>query len=312
MIRKYIPKNHADWLRRRTEGIGGSEIGYLLADKQFFIDHPYAHTPYQVWEKKRYDRECVAKGIAIEEQQNLAMLRGHAYESGVAYMFEQITGIEIVKTSAKEFIVENDIRPYTYASPDRLYWIDPNGYKRGKLAEQNKGVIECKTTRLPVVPDDPPIIWQFQLQWLMGVGGYKEGYLVWDVLSAAEGFGYKKYDFDAEMFEMILQITDDFWQHVLDGTPPDAIIGDDVVRMYPKEREGSEIEVSDEMFAKWVQYNQAAEQRKALEKEEEELKGDIKLFMGDNSNLMCDGQVLATFKEEKKGRILRVKKDKTT
>lgn len=297
MITRYRPKDHQDWLRCRTEGIGGSEVGFLLADKDFFLTHPYARTPYQIWQDKVSDRERVMQGVPLEEETNEVMQDGHDLEYAVAMKFERKTGLSVIKSSAEEFIFRNDVRPYTYASPDRLYWIDADGVKSGKNAHANKGYLECKVTTMDIDEDNPPIYWQFQLQWVMGVAGLKEGYLAWyNKRAYSDMLRCKRYEFDEKMFAAVLTILDPFWDCVVDGMAPPPVIGDDVKRAWPNPDKDSTVEADSHMLGIYHRLKELKAQQKSTDEEIRRCEGDMKLYMGESAVLSYEGSTLATFR----------------
>lgn len=204
--RKIPCKSNKEWREVRSQSVGASLIGTIIGLNRF-------ESPMRLAAKMR--AELLG---TFDFTQNLATMRGHAYEGGVAWLFEQYDGrVEIIEASAAEYIVVRDDMPWMHASPDRMFWLDRCGAKHGEVSELNKGVLECKTLQWSVNTKKFPLCWYLQLQQQLGICGKKTGVIAWDELSAKEGFGYHYFDFDAEIFEAIVAVNKDFWERVVKG-----------------------------------------------------------------------------------------------
>lgn len=202
---KIYCRTNEQWRIERSHSIGASAIGTILGVNPF-------ESPSHLAAKMRDE----LNGL-FDYTQNRAMLRGHFYEDGVAKMFAYETGNVLIQCSSAEYLVRRDDIPFMHASPDRTYWLDFDGPTHGKFAEQNKGVLECKTTRRTVKSDHIPPYWYFQLQTQMGILGYFQGALAWDVLSKTDGFDYQFYSFNEKVFNAIVEVCDDFWHRCIIG-----------------------------------------------------------------------------------------------
>ena len=204
-IQKIVCKNNYQWRHERAKSIGASAVGTILGLSPFM-------SPQQLAELMQ--AELLGK---FDYSQTFAMMRGHAYEGGVAQLFEWFSGYKVIQASSAEYIVRRSDIPFLHASPDRIYWLTADGPQHGKLAETNKGVLECKTTRRSVKPDSIPLPWILQLQVQMGITGYRSGHLAWDVLSKTEGFGYASFAFNEQLFSAIVDICREFWNRSIIG-----------------------------------------------------------------------------------------------
>lgn len=297
-VNRYNFSSHEEWRKERAKSIGASAIGILIGENHFT-------TPMQLAEKMKEELNG-----DFDFSQNLAMMRGHAYEQGVADLFSWTTGKEIIKNSSKEYLLRRDDIPFMHASPDRTYWIDENG----KHNEANKGILECKTTRRPVDPDNPPLSWQFQLQVQMGIMGAKEGYLAWDVLSIADGFGFKRYDFDNEIFDAAVEICRDFWERNIMGDEiPDPINATDVIARYPSSVEGKTITATEDIAKHIDSIKEMQEAKSDLERMIAEEKDAIAKAFTDEEAIISPitGKPLVTFKTRKGSWKVDSKKLKT-
>ena len=283
---RFTAKTNQEWREERAKSIGASSIGTLMGE------NPY-QTPMELAERMKAELNG-----QFDYTQNLAMLRGHAYEQGVADLFSWATGKQLIKASGAEYLIRRDDLPFMHASPDRTYWIDPDGPKVGDKGERNKGIVECKTTRRHVDPDEPPLSWQFQLQMQLGIGGYKEGYIAWDVLSQADGFGYHRYDFMPEVFEAITEVCRQFWDECIIGDRiPDPVNVRDVVSRWPESVDGKVRTVTDDVVATYRRLKDKLVIADALNDEIEELKDQLKLAFEDDEAIRDPlGNLLATYK----------------
>ena len=162
------PKSREEWLDIRKSGIGSSEVATIVGLNPW-------ETPYQLWRRKT--------GLDEPKQENAAMRNGHHLEDAVSRMWNDATGREIIKRSAIDWIIRDNDRPYLQVSPDRTYWLSDDS-----RANDNKGILEIKTTRMKVDPEDLPKYWFAQVQYQLGVAGYTQGSLAW--LSAGQGFDF--------------------------------------------------------------------------------------------------------------------------
>lgn len=205
-VHKVRCRSNEEWREVRSHSVGASAIGTILGLNRF-------EGPLRLAAKMRAE----LRG-EFDWTQNLAMMRGHAYEGGVARLFEQFDGrVEIIDASAAEYVVMREDMPWMHASPDRMFWLDRSGAKYGKESELNKGVLECKTTQSAVDTRRFSQCWYLQLQQQLGICGKQKGVIAWDVLSSKEGFGYHYFDFNPDVFDAIAAVNKDFWERVVIG-----------------------------------------------------------------------------------------------
>lgn len=218
-------QSHDEWMEVRSKGIGSSEIGTIIGL------NPY-ETPYQLWRRKTNQDP--------PKEENEAMLLGHLLEDAVAQRWAIATGREIVKASADEWIYVHPEYDFFRASPDRIY------YEQGdKHNEENKRILECKTTVLDVDEDNIPQTWFCQVQWLMFVTGYKRASLAWLKLNTRT-FGYKDIAYDEGFCEWMAQQGDIFWNvYVQGGEEPPFVNVKDVLLKYSRHVDGKTIDASE-------------------------------------------------------------------
>lgn len=273
-------KSREEWLEARKDGIGASEVATIVGLNPW-------ETPYQLWRRKI--------GLDPAKPMNAAMNTGHILEDGVAQYWAQATGREIIAASKDDFMFVDKERPFLRVSPDRTFWIE--GATRN---DDNKGILECKTTRMKVDPDDLPKYWFAQVQMNLGVAGYSQGSLAW--LSAGQGFdfGYQDLKLVPDFYEWLVEETERFWtDHILGNKEPAPVSAQDIILKYNRHTGGKTIECSDEVFEAYSSLKEVKREIKALEERQEEYEATIKKAFTDAEAMSYGGDVIATWKAPK-------------
>lgn len=272
------PKDRAEWLEHRKHGIGSSEVATILGLNPW-------ETPYQLWRRK--------KGLDAPKDETFAMKAGHYLEDAVSQFWADATGREVIKSSAGDWLIVNSERDFLRASPDRTYWIP--GLPK---SNENKGVLECKTTQMSIDADDLPKHWFCQVQYQLGVSELTQGSLAW--LCSGREFGYKDIAFVEDFYGWMTEEIERFWvDNILGGVEPAATSVVDVVTKYARHTEGKIIEVSDELLTVYTRLKEVRAEIAKAEKEKEELEAKIKIGFGDAEAISYNGQTLATWKASK-------------
>lgn len=276
------PATHDEWLKERTLGIGSSEVGTILGVNPW-------ETPYQLWRRKT--------GLDAPKEENDAMRWGHYLEDAIARAFEDTTGKTIIKASAGDWIAVDKERDFLRVSPDRTYWL---GDKRGP---NDKGIVECKSTRLKF--DEVPEYWFTQLMYQLGVMGYQEGYLAW-VQRDTLDFGTMHVQFDKDFYQFMTDRLTEFWQvNIQQGVEPDIVTVDDMLLKYTRSNPGKTIEVTDDIMADINELKIIKPQLDELTKTKKEIEDRIKFAMQDAETLCLPGtlesnpKAVATWKSAK-------------
>lgn len=271
------PSSREEWLQHRTNGIGSSEVATIVGLNPW-------ETPYQLWRRKM--------GIDPAKEENFAMKAGHYLEDAVSQFWHDETGRQVIKASAGDWLIVDDERPYMRVSPDRTYWL---GESRSPEA---KGILECKTTQLSIDPDDMPKHWFCQVQYQLGVAGYKSGSLAW--LCSGREFGYKDIDFVPDFYGWLVEEVEKFWKDNIEGKQePSSVSVKDVLLKYNRHTDGKVLEVSDEIFEAWKDLKDIKKELAALEERKETLEGRIKMAFGDAEAISYGGDTIATWKAPK-------------
>ena len=280
-MKTIVSKTHDEWLKSRNGGIGSSEVGTILGL------NPY-ETPYQLWLKK-------TGRVEVVERENFLMKAGHYLEDAISRFYADEAGVEIVKSSAREFVVVDKERPFMRVSPDRYAY--PVGVRKSL---SNKMIVECKSTQKPVTYDDLPKSWFVQLSYQMGVCHIEQGALAW--LISGREFGYRNFKHNPDFFAWIMEEVERFWMDcVVGGQEPALISVSDVLAKYPKHESGKTVSASIEVYEKWQELCATNAEIKRLSSLKEELESAIKLELGDAESLVSpeDARTLVTWKSGK-------------
>lgn len=271
-----------EWLRARREGIGSSEAGAVLGVSHFA-------TPWEVWDAK-------VNGTAVAE--NAAMRMGHKLEGVVAELFEERTGLEVDPRSAGDWLAVDEARPWLRVSPDREYWLaDGCGHRTGR------GILECKTTQMPIDPDDLPKAWYCQLQYQLGVMGYKEGHLAW--LTRGRDFDCARVTFDADFYGYLTAQLTAFWKgNVLERRQPDVRTVADARAKWPVAEPGKTKCAAPADVEAVREYARKSAEMRRLQGELDALKARVIDAVGDAEALtLADERTLATYRQQTAERV---------
>lgn len=311
------PSSHEAWLEERKNGVGASSVGKLLGVSKY-------GTPYSLW------RDLIGLNPPVEE--NWAMVQGHIYESYIADRFQAELGYSVIKASSGDWIAVNPYKSFLRVSPDWTFWLS-----RAPRTISNKGVLECKSTRLNVTKEnwrEVHLDWYCQIQYQLYVLDLEVGYL--GCLNTQTG----EYFFDEVIINYDLCVNtlvpaiEKFWnenvcparQYIEEhGTTniaelhqfaPPATEASDIDEMYASEESGKSIEATtlDSPYADPIEdgadipdffdalslYKQRKAQIKALEEDCKTFENWCKLKMADAEFIAgADGKPLATYKANK-------------
>jgi putative phage-type endonuclease len=267
-----------DWLQARSKGIGGSEITALMG-----LD-PY-RTPYALWEIKT--------GRVGDFSGNKFTDAGNYLEPVVAQMFSDQTGMEAYIKKQEHYA--HPEYPHLIGTPDRFV----------RLTEGGDGVLEIKTTQRRIIREDvtegAKINWFFQIQWYLGITGFKTGFIAW--LCAGVDFDFVQVDFQPDIFADMVEAANEFWAvNVLQDVPPAPISREDIQKIF-----GMVVPDPVELPEEALHYHQKIKENAArineLETANEELKTAVQLLMLDKSVAIYQGATLFTWKHAEMTRI---------
>ena len=274
------PKDRTEWLKYRESGIGSSEVATIVGLNPW-------ETPYQLWRRKL--------GMDAPKQENFAMRAGHYLEDAVSRFFADETGAHIIQRSAIDWMAVDDERPYMRVSPDRTYW---EGGARHN--EENKAILECKTTQMSIDADDLPKHWFCQVMYQCGVARIERASLAW--LCSGREFGYKKLAFVPDFYNWLVEEVERFWTDNIQGRQePDPTNVQDVLLKYNRHTDGKVVEVGEDIYAAYKALKEIKEELSAIEERKTALEERLKLCFGDAEAISYGGQTIATWKAPKAG-----------
>ncbi|WP_162890774.1 YqaJ viral recombinase family protein [Suicoccus acidiformans] len=197
LIRGYdIAENHDEWLKLRSKGLGGSDIGSVLGL------NPYK-SPYQVWLEKtgQLEPEDLSDKVAIQI--------GNELEDLVARMFTQQTGKSVRKDNKTHYHKEY---PFLLANIDR------------KVTAEH-ALLECKTTSAFNADqwkgDNIPASYLMQVQHYLNVLDYDRAYIA--VIIGNHDFVYKEIEKDPELIDLYQEQAVKFWtENVMQMIEPEV------------------------------------------------------------------------------------------
>lgn len=278
-------RNHDEWLKSREGGIGSSEVATVLGV------NPY-DTPYQLWLRK-------TGRVKVEERENFLMKAGHYLEDAISHFCADEAGLDIVKSSAAEFVVVDKDKPFLRVSPDRYAF--PAGAKH---TADNKVVIECKSTQKPVDPDNISRYWFCQVTYQLHVTGIPMAYVAW--LTQGRDFGCKPIYYDPDFAAFIAEEVERFWVDcVLGGREPALSTIQDVIIKFPRHEEGKKAYADDDLVSLWGDLRDTNEEMRRLQSRKEEIESAMKAAMLDAERLVIPAdndnpeRTIATWKASK-------------
>ena len=237
--------DHADWLKARRNGIGGSDAAAIVGLS------PYS-SPLSVYAHKM---ELVPP---IDD--NEAMRQGRDFEDYVAKRFEEASGL---KTRRRNAILQHPEHDWMLANVDRL------------IVGENAG-LECKTTSVYNRTDfdggNIPPYYYAQCQHYMAVTGAEKWYLA--VLILNRKFHWFEIQRNDDDIAALISAEKVFWEeHVLGQIPPEPNENDsDLLKdLYPQVDEAEEVtlyhieDTAKNLVTLKAQINELDKEKKRLE-----------------------------------------------
>lgn len=257
--------SRAEWLADRQTGIGGSDIAAILGMSKW-------RTPLDVYLDKR--------GESAPQDENEAMHWGNVHEAAIRAHYEAVTGRTVT--------VPGMIRGEAASNVANLDGITNDGR-----------ILEIKTARYPDGWGEPgtdqvPMHYLLQVQWYMFITGLQ----VADVAVLIGGNEFRLYEVpaDSELQATMEEAAADFWQCVVNGTPPAPVSLSEVQQFYGAKSEPTAVEAGADTLAAHSELLDLKAQISELEARELELKAALMIFMGESDTLTENGRTIATWK----------------
>lgn len=189
-----------EWLAARRTGVGGSEVAAVLGMDRH-------RSPLHVYLDKRgelpLDRPMPPE---VEE----AAFWGLAHEPVIAAEFSQRTGLDVVEGPG---MLAHAERGWMLANLDRQV-IEAGESEPSSLLEiKTRSAFQLDEWR-EGVPDQPAL----QTHWYLAVTGYTHAHVA--ALLGGNRLIVHRVERDEALIEHLVALVGEFWQGVLDGTPP--------------------------------------------------------------------------------------------
>ena len=267
------------WLKKRGERIGGSNISTILGL------NPY-QSPYDLWLR-----------LTKREQppvENNNMIAGRFLEHAIADWFDYVTPHHVVKASAGNILYEHPEYPFLVASPDRKVFLN------GSRKKEDTALMEIKTTGMNVDPDEVPFYWFLQPTYYCGMLGYEKFIVLW-YDRHRNNIDYKLYDFDKSIYDTLIEQAVYFWnEYVVKDIPPPAVNASDIEKLYPQSEEGKSLIATDDILDIYSSAIHAYRLKNKYYQEYKELSDKIKVIMKDAETLLSPNmERLFTYKTDK-------------
>lgn len=262
-----------EWLDRRTDYLGGSDMAVIAGGAR------YPNTnPYTIWCDKTSDAPPV-------EQDNDLFWFGHAVEPLLAAKFEELTGIQTRACG----MYESKLWPFLAANPDRL--------------TADGGILEEKTTSSftdngkAYLAGIVPHAHRVQVVTYMLVTGRRIGHVIALVDRKPVVL---RVEWDQDLADTIVREGEAFWQHVEDRTPPPidpyAATEGELAARFPAEVVDPDSTVEADFPAMAVDDHERLVTLKAdaayIKEQIGEIETRVKAQVGDREFLTADGQPL--------------------
>jgi putative phage-type endonuclease len=288
------------WLKMRTFGMGGSDIGTIAGL------NAYAST-YSLWNEKT--------GRVIPEDAGEAAEWGNRLEDAVGAAYAERNDVAVIKWNV---MLRSKDRPQALANVD--FWIsDSPIFKKGKVTEwvgsvEPPGIVailETKTAGIAThgtahkwndnkIPDTY-VTQVVHYGIVSGVHDCRFGALL-----AGRGLVCRQYEWTDEMAKNVVLLEDGFWFNnvVADIEPePDGskATEDAQKQRYPRSVEGKGYEGGDELLALWEDFEAKKVSAAAAEADRKAARAKIVSLVGDAEYATAGNVALFTFKSSKDG-----------
>lgn len=260
-IKKVKTKNHDEWLKLRSQYIGGSDAAAVVGMNPF-------SSPYALWAEKTGKKPGFSGNLATEV--------GTYLEEFVAQKFAEETGKKVRKCN---YSFLNSQHPFAIANIDR------------EIVGEDAG-LEIKTTDSLNIKKfkngEFPENYYCQCVHYLAVTGKKRWYLA--VLIGNKEFKWFVIEHDEAEIAALMGAEADFWEFVKNDTPPEIdgakATTDTISTIYADSNDN----VVDLVAFKndLSVYSALGQQIKELQTQQDEAANRIKAFMGESSGGVCD------------------------
>lgn len=185
--------SYEQWLEYRKTGIGGSDASVVCGINKY-------RSPVELWLEKT--------GQLPYQEAGEAAYWGTQLEPVVRSEFTKRTGIEVKLVKQ---LLRSEEHPFMQANLDGI--CDHPDY--GTCIFEAKTASAYKSNEWE---NSIPAEYMLQIQHYMSVTGYKGTFIA--VLIGGNTFKWKYIERDDEIIEMLIHLEADFWEHIVNNTPP--------------------------------------------------------------------------------------------
>lgn len=262
--------SYEQWLEYRKTGIGGSDASVVCGINKY-------RSPVELWLEKT--------GQLPYQEAGEAAYWGTQLEPVVRSEFTKRTGIEVKLVKQ---LLQSEEHPFMQANLDGIC----------EHPDYGTCIFEAKTAsayKLNEWENSIPAEYMLQIQHYMSVTGYKGTFIA--VLIGGNTFKWKYIERDDEIIEMLIHLEADFWEHIVNNTPP-HLDGSEasekfLSNRYPESIPQSRIILPPEADVLIKAYdketailNEAAERRQRAE-------NLLKEMLGDNENGISENRIIS-------------------
>lgn len=269
ILAKTADISREEWLKLRTQGIGGSDVSIIAGINKF-------KSVFQLWLEKT--------GIIEPEEGDSEYTHfGTVLEPVVRKEFMERTGI---KVRAKNCIMQHDEYPFMICNLDGVI------YENGELC-----IFEAKTAsayKEKEWQDNVPPEYQLQIQHYMAITGAKKTYIA--ALIGGNKFVYHVVERDEEVIELIIQLEKKFWEeNVVKNLPPE-IDGSNATAEYLNEKYSisvkNEIRLPEQSEELLEEYDKITSALEKLNYEKTEIVNRLKDMLGENESGVIQDRIV--------------------
>lgn len=262
--------SYEQWLEYRKTGIGGSDASVVCGINKY-------RSPVELWLEKT--------GQLSYQEAGEAAYWGTQLEPVVRFEFTKRTGIEVKLVKQ---LLQSEEHTFMQANLDGIC----------EHPDYGTCIFEAKTAsayKLNEWENSIPAEYMLQIQHYMSVTGYKGTFIA--VLIGGNTFKWKYIERDDEIIEMLIHLEADFWEHIVNKTPP-PLDGSEASEKflsdrYPESIPQSRIILPPEADVLIKEYdketailNEAAERRQRAE-------NLLKEMLGDNENGTSENRIIS-------------------
>lgn len=262
--------SYEQWLEYRKTGIGGSDASVVCGINKY-------RSPVELWLEKT--------GQLPYQETGEAAYWGTQLEPVVRSEFTKRIGIEVKLVKQ---LLQSEEHPFMQANLDGIC----------EHPDYGTCIFEAKTAsayKSNEWENSIPAEYMLQIQHYMSVTGYKGTFIA--VLIGGNTFKWKYIERDDEIIEMLIHLEADFWEHIVNNTPP-PLDGSEASEKflsdrYPESIPQSRIILPPEADVLIKEYdketailNEAAERRQRAE-------NLLKEMLGDNENGTSENRIIS-------------------